>query len=124
MGFEILRISTEWVQKELTIVAMKNLNGEKKAIPLKKDNLRKEVLTCIEWLNMNITDSAKLSQLGTFGMFGTSIAATWLFSELHGKVVFFVDEDPNRIGKAHLGCPIYHPKDIPEKQARIHPILP
>jgi hypothetical protein len=83
-------------------------------IPSKEFDLKKEVLIRIEWLNSNIVDSANLSKLGVFGIFGTSIAASWLFSELQGKVAFFVDEDPNRIGKIHLGFPIYHPKDIPE----------
>jgi SAM-dependent methyltransferase len=123
-GFKIFYTSTEWVPKELTIIAVKNLNGEDEAISLKKDNLRKEVLTCIEWLDSNINDSATLAKLGVFGIFGTSIAASWLFSEMQGEVAFFVDEDPNRIGKMHLGCPIYHPKNVPENSFVFIPFCP
>lgn len=34
--------------------------------------------------------------------------------EFPEKAVFFVDEDFNRIGKTHLGLPIYSPQNCPE----------
>lgn len=34
-----------------------------------------------------------------FGLMGSSTAAAWLYGELNGAVDFFVDEDPQRIGK-------------------------
>ena len=48
-----------------------------------------------------------------FGIFGTSIAATWLFSELECKAGFFVDEDPDRVGGKHLNLPIYRASEVP-----------
>ena len=41
-----------------------------------------------------------------FGIMGSSIAACWLMLELDGKVDFFVDEDPDRIGHELTGLPI------------------
>ena len=62
----------------------------------------------------NIKNTAlKLAKKKSFGIFGTSIAGTWLFNELQSQVEFFVDEDPNRIGLNYLDRPVYHPKDIP-----------
>ena len=49
-----------------------------------------------------------------FGIFGSSIAGTWLYSELTADVSFFVDEDPQRAGKMHLGLPILLPQNVPE----------
>jgi len=55
-----------------------------------------------------------LSEQGTVGIFGTSIAATWLAASLGDKVTFFVDEDRNRVGLSHLSRPIYNPAHAPK----------
>jgi hypothetical protein len=49
---------------------------------------------------------------GLFGLFGSSIAATWLAQELDGAVDFFVDEDPNRNGASFMDRPIVAPEDV------------
>jgi hypothetical protein len=51
---------------------------------------------------------------GNFGIFGTSVAATWLAGDLGDAVEFFVDEDPARQGRRHLGRPIYAPQQVPK----------
>jgi SAM-dependent methyltransferase len=48
-----------------------------------------------------------------FGIFGSSIAASWLAGACGDRLRFFVDEDPERVGKTHLGRPIIAPADIP-----------
>jgi 2-polyprenyl-3-methyl-5-hydroxy-6-metoxy-1,4-benzoquinol methylase len=49
----------------------------------------------------------------TFGIMGSSIAACWLMLELEGRVGFFVDEDPNRVGHSLAGLPILAPAQVP-----------
>jgi 2-polyprenyl-3-methyl-5-hydroxy-6-metoxy-1,4-benzoquinol methylase len=49
----------------------------------------------------------------TFGIMGSSVAACWLMLELEGRVGFFVDEDPNRIGHRLAGLPIISPLQVP-----------
>ncbi|MFO1084477.1 MAG: class I SAM-dependent methyltransferase [Reyranellaceae bacterium] len=49
----------------------------------------------------------------TFGIMGSSIAACWLMLELQGRVGFFVDEDPNRVGHDLAGLPILAPEQAP-----------
>ncbi len=44
---------------------------------------------------------------------GSSIAACWTTLELDGKVDFFVDEDPHRIGHSLLDLPILGPAQVP-----------
>ena len=67
----------------------------------------------LQWLSRQLETARPLAKEGNFGLFGTSIAATWLFAELNGDVGFFVDEDPHRIGQTCFGRPIYPPGDAP-----------
>ena len=48
-----------------------------------------------------------------FGIMGSSIAACWTMLELNGRVDFFVDEDPRRIGHELSGLPILGPEQVP-----------
>lgn len=112
-GYEVLIISNDWVPKELSVVARKMRHPE----PAKEltglpasDSIRK----CLQWLEAVRNTARNLGSTGPFGIFGTSIAATWLLSELNDQVSFFVDEDPQRVGKMFWGHPIYHPVQIPQ----------
>jgi hypothetical protein len=53
-----------------------------------------------------------LASKDPLGVFGTSIAATWLQGELHGKAAFFVDEDPSRFGQTFMGRQILRPGEV------------
>src|ERR1700731_325319 len=102
--FRSLRVTGEWIPKELSIVARALPPVAERTRPLSQDHLR----SAIHWLDAVRRDATDLARQSTnFGIFGTSIAATWLFSELEGKAGFFVDEDPNRVGGRHLEQPIY-----------------
>ena len=112
-GYEVISVATDWVPKELTIVARKaegrQMNRKRNVTSVSFES----VARCLQWLESVIATARKISTKGTFGLFGTSIAATWLFSELEESVSFFVDEDPHRAGKIHMGLPIYHPSEVP-----------
>jgi hypothetical protein len=63
-----------------------------------------------------LAETAHHSAVGAsqlFGLFGTSIAATFLTGGLGAAVDFFVDEDPNRQGKTWCKRPIYAPSQVP-----------
>jgi hypothetical protein len=66
----------------------------------------------LDWLNSVRTAAREISQR-PLGIFGTSIAGTWLYGEVRDRVSFFVDEDPRRAGKTHLGVPIVLPCHAP-----------
>ena len=70
-----------------------------------------------EWLTAVRDQAHAIAGRGSFGLFGTSIAATWLCGELDAAVRFFVDEDPHRIGQTHLGRPVYSPEQVPPGSA-------
>jgi hypothetical protein len=59
-----------------------------------------------------------------FGLFGSSIAATWLTGILGERVEFFVEEDANRIGRTHLGRPILRPAEVPSGSVVYTPLAP
>jgi hypothetical protein len=74
----------------------------------------------IAWLQQLLEQGQ--SATGPVGIFGTSISATWLAAALGNKVEFFVDEDINRIGRKHMGYPIYSPKDAPKNSVLLMPL--
>lgn len=110
-GFDLICATNQWLAKEISIVARK---GKKRTSALRiapdyGEQLERHIL----WMRA-VSDQAKtLAAEQPIALFGTSIAATWLWAELDGRVQFFVDEDPNRINGHHCGCPIYAPADTP-----------
>ena len=124
-GFDVIYSSTTCIIKELTLVARKR-NDKSQETLLQLDNKKTSdtVVKCIEWLNSNIRDSIAYAKNGQFGIFGTSIAATWLFSEISDKVQFFVDEDLDRVDKMHLGRPVYLPERVPPNSNVFLPFCP
>ena len=52
-------------------------------------------------------------QDGSFGIFGTAIAASWLSQEAADFDHFFVDEDSRKMGQIHLGKKVLSPSEIP-----------
>jgi SAM-dependent methyltransferase len=116
-GFTPVSIATDWVAKEISVIA------KAAAAPLADDTSAAvdamatyaKMTGYVDWL-LNLRDKAMSAADGaySFGLFGTSIAATWLAPQLADKVAFFVDEDSNRIGREHLGRPVIPPSAIPE----------
>jgi SAM-dependent methyltransferase len=108
--FKSLHVTGEWIPKELSIVACALPPIAERTRPASEDHPS----SAIHWLDAVRRDATDLARRSTnFGIFGTSIAATWLFSELEGKADFFVDEDPDRVGGRHLERPIYRSSDVP-----------
>jgi hypothetical protein len=67
----------------------------------------------VAWLRAMFDDARAAASGGRFGIFGTSVAATWLASGLGDTVEIFVDEDPARQGRTHLSRPILSPAQVP-----------
>ena len=59
-----------------------------------------------------------------FGVFGSSIAGTWLYGALRDRVKFFVDEDTTRIGQRHERVPILAPAQVPAGARVFIPLVP
>lgn len=119
-GFRSLHVTGEWIPKELSVVARALPPIAERMPPAQEDHLR----AALRWLDAVRCDALNVAQRSPrFGIFGTSIAATWLFSELEGKAGFFVDEDRDRVGGKHLDLPIYQASDVPD-DSDVYVVLP
>ncbi len=108
-GLSIDIVRTDWVAKELSVIAVLDEDADTHA-----ENSLANISSYTQWLS-SVADSARSIMEGaeSFGIFGTSIGATWLLAELGDGVAFFVDEDPNRVGRFHADRPIHHPSAVP-----------
>ena len=67
----------------------------------------------IAWLEAQLQDARCIASASPkFGIFGTSISGTWMAGALGDLVTFFVDEDPGRVGREHMGRPIVAPEGV------------
>ncbi len=111
-GFEAVVATNKWVQKEVTIVARPTKNIARQSMVLPVDDMEK-TLDGIKYLYRVLEKALEAAEgCENFGIFGTSIAATWLASHLGDKVKFFVDEDTSRAAGTHMGRPICAPAEV------------
>jgi trans-aconitate methyltransferase len=108
-------VARDWLPKELVLVARATAVFTP-PMPDDQDveSTRESVAKSLHWLWRLAETARSIRRSSGLGVFGTSIAGTWLFAELGGKVDFFVDEDPNRAGKTFLGLPVFHPSQVPD----------
>jgi len=115
MGFRTLAISTDWVYKEISLVLVDSRDSQPDSsfqdMPIE---YRRTVLHALSWLEKIVEHARKIASKGKFGIFGTAIAGTWLAGMLGSAVNFFVDEDPARRGRRHLGLEVLPPAEVPE----------
>jgi hypothetical protein len=119
-GFDVISVVTDWVPKEISLLAKVNMcRAEESLSGLNLSSTAgeatfRQMTLYIDWLkNMVLGARDIASAERQLGIFGTSIAATWLAGQLGQRISFFVDEDESRIGKEHFGRPIVRPSDIP-----------
>ena len=109
IGIEVIK--DDWIAKELSLLASRDSAG---AAPAENaaDAIAKTEAEAA-WLARLFADARAAASGGRFGIFGTSIAATWLASGLGDAVEFFVDEDTARQGRTHLSRPVLAPAQVP-----------
>jgi SAM-dependent methyltransferase len=112
-GFAIVSLATDWVAKEISVVA----RPDGVSAPLASRDANREgdrLPACLAWLESIARGARAAAASGNFGVFGTSIAGVWLFGEVEGRVDFFLDEDRSRIGAQLFDRPILGPRDRPD----------
>jgi SAM-dependent methyltransferase len=112
-GYDVVVVADDWIAKEITLIARKpvhELSPRSKATAV--DNLA-AVQDRVEWVVMLGQQTRALAAQKALGLFGTSIAATWLQEALQGEAAFFVDEDPSRFGQMFMERPILRPSEVP-----------
>lgn len=113
-GYASRVLATDWVAKELTLVAEPAEKGAAVGENI-FDRVWTDLQKRLEWLASIARLTRELPKSGRLGIFGTSIAAMWLFGELDGSVDYFVDEDPDRVGRTCFGKPVLAPSQVPSR---------
>lgn len=111
-GFGVEATRTDWVNKEISLLAT-TAPGPSQPGPGDPRAAVAKVEADVAWLSGMLAHASAAANGSRFGIFGTSVAATWLASGLGDAVSFFIDEDPAREGRQHLGRPILKPTQIP-----------
>jgi SAM-dependent methyltransferase len=110
-GFAVLGAPQSWVPRELSAAARPALQTNTRYTSVADS--RSLATTSLTWLSDVLRLAGRIAESPPFGIFGTSIAATWLASELGDRIAFFVDEDPARIGRSHLDRNVFEPDGMP-----------
>jgi SAM-dependent methyltransferase len=119
-GYVIRVLSPDWIPREITLLAQPGISTPATTdIPAAST----AVAAGLSWLDAMRNQAHATFDSRPFGIFGTSIAGTWLFGELGDRISFFVDEDVQRAGKTHLGVPIVLPQNAP-KDSQVFVALP
>ncbi len=118
-GYEVITSSSKWVSRELSIlIRPAEFNHTDIKSPdrvINEERFSSYPESAVQWLHHITQQVESLPKDKPRGIWGTAIAATWLFSLMDGNVEFFIDEDANRIGQEHLGLPIYSPETVPKE---------
>jgi len=113
-GFESVAVSDAWNSKELSGVFRPDSGAERDTTEAPSfPEAFFAVARALAWLEGTLSLADRMRSHASFGVFGTSIGATWLASSVARPVDFFVDEDPNRQGRHHLGKPVLAPHEVP-----------
>jgi len=112
-GYQVVPGPADGLPKETTVIARGAASPVEPGPAVDPAAMLAFTAACVDWLTAVRDQAREAAGEGVFGLFGTSIAATWLCGELEAAVRFFVDEDLHRIGQTHLGRPVYHPEQVP-----------
>jgi 2-polyprenyl-3-methyl-5-hydroxy-6-metoxy-1,4-benzoquinol methylase len=111
-GFKILRSSTEWIPKELVLIAENNPKKKENRDFLPLANPYLKLNEHLAWLNQTVKELKSIDPAVKLGCLGTTIAGTWVYAQIKDRLNFFVDEDPGRQGNTHLNLPILSPNQV------------
>jgi SAM-dependent methyltransferase len=114
-GLDVVSASSDVLKREITLVA-KRRDGGRPQPPIERLDAEAVIGAArdqVTWLN-GVVDHARVAVRRPFGIFGTAIAGSWLYSHLAEVTDFFVDEDVNRAGREFLDRPVYLPSQVPD----------
>lgn len=122
-GLRLVRFEPQFFEREFCAVA----EIEASAAPAHDEEAldrsdRKRLGAQIEWL-ARVAGIAR-ERKEPLAIFGSSIGATYAFAARAGRVACFIDEDPDRIGRSHLGVPIRAPQAVDGETCVFVPLPP
>lgn len=115
-GAVVAHMADDWVSRELSVVAKRGVSSSKpiRIVPEPSEAEGEELVERhLDWLDRLTAAARNAAARHPIGLFGTSIAATWLYARMPEMVAFFVDEDPARAGSSYRGLPVLAPEGVP-----------
>jgi SAM-dependent methyltransferase len=107
-------IADDWVTKELSVVAMPGRSTVPFPAPTAPVDVLRRLRAQLRWLDAVVVGAREVTRKGApVGLFGTSVAAMWLFGQLGDDIAFFVDEDPSRQDTTLFDRPVLRPSEAP-----------
>ncbi|MCF8475815.1 MAG: class I SAM-dependent methyltransferase [Pseudolabrys sp.] len=124
-GCHVIEVTDSVLPKELSLIVRSGkVQTVKPRLP-DSQAVAGHLALQIDWLFDQIASADALAgKGGPFGLFGTSISATWLAGIIGDRVSFFVDEDEGRIGGQHMGRPVFAPNEAPGNADIFVPLIP
>jgi len=119
-GFEVVEIKSRLETRECWAICRQG-NFEQNKLSIDDTTWLPE---SVEWINLVRNHAKSFSNKSSFGVFGTSINAIWLFGELELDVDFFVDEDVSRQHTKLFGRPVVSPEEVVEGSVVYLPFVP
>jgi 2-polyprenyl-3-methyl-5-hydroxy-6-metoxy-1,4-benzoquinol methylase len=116
-GLNVMYIGNDVSLNEITLMAGR-YKGEKYDGKLIEAQC---LASNLNFLNSLIKTFNKSAIVKPLGIFGSSISATWVFSQIPDSIDFFVDEDTARIGNYHLNRKIISTEDVAPGASIIFP---
>lgn len=113
-GFSSVVVTDQWVPGELSCIAtlrQRRLTAES-MIQETATEVCDRIQRTLAWLRDAAAQLDELCRTDACGLFGTSIAGTWLAAEGNCDVAYFVDEDSSRWEHYHLGRRILDPSTL------------
>lgn len=113
-GFKIRLAPSNLVPKELTAVAeVLERPRQPFYVPYIAEDTVSLMRQHVAFLQEALALARKLAKEKPLGIFGTSIAGVWAYAELGDLVSFYVDEDPQRVGRELFGRKVYNLETAP-----------
>ena len=115
IGFSVESMEYVAGNKELLVVLKKANRRIQWMLPAKDkiEAVKKTVASSINYLEDIKREAQRISKENHVRIFGSSIGASWLYSELGSEgVECFLDQDQERVGNTFLGKPILPAVDI------------
>jgi SAM-dependent methyltransferase len=111
-GWDVLLLETGWVPKEISVLVRPALGSA--GTPTQPVDAPGLAAHHLGWLAATLGAAHGAAGQQPFGIFGTSIAGTWLAGALGDRIGFHVDEDTSRIGRQFFGKPVVAPGAEPD----------
>jgi SAM-dependent methyltransferase len=117
MGFTTLFLDNPYFPRDILVAASP---GTKKTAAAFSEDFH--LNTCLSRLAEMTERLDQFAASGVMGVLGTTIDAAFADHCLGAQALFFVDENPKKVGTSFHGKPVLHPQSIKEKDVVVIPM--